>query len=254
MGNISTIRIIKTTTFVILGILLGSAAVTARAGTIEEADQLVQTPTPDKVNQALNIYQEFLPKAGSGRFCLLVRMARGAYIMGELAEKGKQEYHYEKGKLYAQRLIEERPESVEGHYWLALNLTGLAEVNWSQGLVLLPQIMKELERAQALDPTYDQAGPHRVLGRIYAEAPSWPLSVGDLYKSLHHLKMATEMAPENTTNHLFLAETLLRLGFPAQAKVELEKVFKSDQHAICAKMITEDRQRAQVILKNSNAE
>ena len=252
MRNFSKTRIVKTITYVILGSLLGLADLTAKAATLEEADLLVQSHIPDKVIRALNIYQELLPQTGSGRFPLLVRMARGAYIMGELAEEANRHFFYEKGKIYAEQLIQERPERVEGHYWLALNLAGLAEVNWSKGLVVLPQIIKELERCLALDSTYDQAGPHRVLGRIYFEAPSWPLSVGDLYKSFHHLRAATELVPENTTNHLFLAETLFRLKLPAQAKVELEKVFNSDKHAICQKMVEEDRRQAQLILKNSH--
>ena len=67
-------------------------------------------------------------------------------------------------------------------------MCGLADVGGRlQGFKLLPRIMAELKQSLALDETYDQAGAHRVLGRIYYEAPSWPISVGDSKKSLQHL-------------------------------------------------------------------
>ena len=93
-----------------------------------------------------------------------------------------------------------------------MNLCGQADVGGKLlGRKLLPRILEELKRAVALDETYDQAGAHRVLGRIYYEAPGWPLSVGDLQKSLQHLKAAVRLAPATSTNHLYLAQTLLRL-------------------------------------------
>jgi len=249
-----SIRLIKTISFVILGLGLGIMDLQARAGTLVEADLLLQSPTPQKVIRALSIYKEHLPPNGSKRFPLLVGLARGSYIMGEVAEEAHRKFYFEKGKFYAEKLLQERPDNVAGHYWRALNLAGLAQVSWSQGLVLLPQILKELECALVLNPAYDQAGPHRVLGRIYYEAPDWPLSVGDIQQSLRHLETAANLAPDNTTNHLFLAETLIRLGLPAQAKVELEKVFKSSQHAICQQGLKEDRHRARILLENSSTQ
>ncbi|MDD3581707.1 MAG: TRAP transporter TatT component family protein [Desulfobacca sp.] len=249
----SSTRLIKTISYVILGLLLGMMDQKTRAGTLGEADRLLECPTPIKVSRALNIYQEHLPQPGSERFPLLVGLARSSYIMGEVADETQRKDYFEKGRFYAEKLLQERPDSVEGHYWLALNLAGIAEMSWSDGMVLLPQILQELERAMALDSSYDQAGPHRVLGRIYYEAPDWPLSVGDPYKSLNHLKAATDLAPNNTTNHLFLAETMIRLRLPAQAKVELEKVLVADQHAICKQGIEDDRQRASLLLQNSFA-
>ena len=66
-----------------------------------------------------------------------------------------------------------------------MNLSGLADVGTRmQGFKLLPKIMEELKRVLALDETYDDAGAHRVIGRIYFEAPAWPISVGDKQKSL----------------------------------------------------------------------
>ena len=116
---------------------------------------------------------------------------------------------------------------------------------------MLPTIVQTLESAQAIDGAYDQAGPHRVLGRIQCMAPPWPLSEGDLNKSLEHLLLAVKIAPENSTNHLYLAETLLQLGRTEEAYRELELVLKATRHAIFPKDLEEDQEQAMRLMKDS---
>jgi tetratricopeptide (TPR) repeat protein len=149
----------------------------------------------------------------------------------------------------AENLLAQQPDGVAGHYWKALNLSGLADVNRLRGFKLLAQIMDELKRSLALDETYDQAGAHRVLGRIYFEAPGWPVSVGDKEKSLEQLTAAVRLAPDNSTNHLYLAETLLAMGRKAPARGELEKVLQARRHAISPQGLEEDHREAQRLLK-----
>ena len=131
-----------------------------------------------------------------------------------------------------------------------MNLSGLADVGTQlQGFKLLPKIMDELKRVLALDQTYDEAGAHRVIGRIYFEAPSWPISVGDKKRSLTHLTTAVRLAPNNSTNHLYLAETMLDMRKRDEARAELRKVLQDGQHALTPKDLEEDRQEAKRLLK-----
>jgi len=230
----------------------GSPAAGAESGRLSEADKLLQSPNLDlaQARQALDIYESALPTAGSERLPLLIKLARGYFILGDLADKGPRRGYYEKGRNYAEQLLREQPDRVESHYWLALNLAGLANTGGkTEGYKLLPRIMEGLQRSLLLDPAYDQAGGHRVLGRIYYEAPGWPLSVGNLEKSLQHLRQATALAPDNSTNHLYLAETLTRLDQEAEAKRELEKVLKSNRHAVWPQGVEDDRQQARHLLK-----
>jgi tetratricopeptide (TPR) repeat protein len=139
---------------------------------------------------------------------------------------------------------------VAGPYWAALNLCGLADAGGPlQGRKLLPRILEELHRGLALDETFEQAGAHRVLGRIYFEAPRWPLSVGDLEKSRRHLEAAVRLAPGNSTNHLYLAETLLKLNDKARARRELQQVLTATRHAIQPRGLEEDRREARRLLE-----
>lgn len=226
-------------------LLLPSAAGAQAAAPdkMAQADTLMKSPNLDlqRAQQALALYQELLP--GSPR--LLARLARTCFVLGEMAEGGARAGYYEKGRDYADQLLAEQPDGVAGHYWKALNLCGLANVgSCLQGFRLLPHIVDELKRSLALDETYDQAGAHRVLGRIYFEAPGLPFSVGDREKSLQHLKAAVRLAPDNSTNHLYLAETLLAMGKQAQARGELEKALQAKHHAIQPRDLVEDHREA----------
>jgi len=209
-----------------IALLLFSAPFGLAAGDHEkmaQGDTLLASPSLDfqKAQQALVLYEGML----QGSPPLLMRLSRTCFMLGDMAPAKERGYYYEKGLQYADKLLALEPNGVAGHYWKALNLGGLADAGTQiQGFKLLPQIMEELKRVLVLDETYDDAGAHRVIGRIYFMAPAWPMSVGDKKRSLIHLTTAVRLAPNNSTNHLYLAETLLALGQKYQARQELERV------------------------------
>jgi tetratricopeptide (TPR) repeat protein len=237
--------------FAMLGLLLCFTAFGQAAGEpdkMAQADALLASPALDyqKAQQAMALYESLL----QGNPALLTRLTRACFILGDVAPIKERGQYYEKGQDYADKLLAHEPNGVAGHYWKALNFSGQADVGTRmQGFKLLPKIMEELKRVLALDQTYDDAGAHRVIGRIYFEAPSWPISVGDKQKSLTHLTTAVRLAPNHSTNHLYLAETMLDLGRKDAARAELQKVLQDGQHALTPKDLEEDRQEAQRLLK-----
>jgi tetratricopeptide (TPR) repeat protein len=195
-------------------------------------------------------YEHELTGAEEERNSYLIRLARLSFTLGELSPKNEKLQYFEKGRHYSEILTKEESAWPEGHYWLALNLGGLAEQSGPRrGLKMVPDIVAEMEQALKGNPSYDQAGPHRVLGRVYFECPQWPLSVGNLPESLSHLRAAVVIAPENSTNHLFLAEALFRIGKKEEARRELEEVLTATRHSLCAQFLEEDRQTARRLLQ-----
>ncbi|MEJ2672767.1 MAG: hypothetical protein P8168_11330 [Deltaproteobacteria bacterium] len=195
-------------------------------------------------------YEKALPRAKASRGLVLTELSRLCFILGEWGDDNHRKQYFKKGVHYAKLLRREQPRRVEGYYWLALNLGGLAEMSGAwQGLHLVSVIVKDMKIAARLDPGYNQAGPDRVLGRIYFKAPAWPLSVGNLHKSLRYLRAAVKLAPNNSTNHLYLAETLLQLGKSSQACRELEKAFRATSHAHWAPDLKKDHQKAHHLLQ-----
>jgi len=232
--------------------LLGAAAgLDAPSGPLAEADALLMSPALDigQAEKALTLYAGVLSTAAAPRPRVLARLSRTCFILGQLATQKQSMEYYRQGQSYAETLIREEPNRTEGHYWLAMNLCGQADAGGNLlGRRLLPRIMEELKRAVALDEAYDQAGAHRVLGRIYYEAPGWPLSVGDMQKSRQHLQAAVRLSPATSTNHLYLAQTLSRLQETGLARQELSQVLKSSRAAVKPQDLEEDRQEARRLL------
>ncbi len=228
----------------------GSCAVhRAAAPEVKGPEKHVDCSLPH-LQKELAGYEDELTWAVEERADCLTSLGRLSFLLGELSPKGEKIQYFEKGQHYSEILTKEKPLWPEGHYWLALNLCGLAEQGGARrGLKLIPEIVGELETVVKENPAYDQAGPHRVLGRIYFECPSWPLSVGNIPESYKHLEAAVAIAPENSTNHLFLAETLFKMGKPEEARKELQQVLNGTRHALCQKFLEEDRQAAQRLLE-----
>jgi tetratricopeptide (TPR) repeat protein len=63
----------------------------------------------------------------------------------------------------------------------------------------------------ALDPLYDDAGGHRLLGRLHAEAPRIPFFTGwvDRDLAIAELTRAVEEGPADPFNRVYLADALL---------------------------------------------
>ncbi|MHC1726649.1 MAG: tetratricopeptide repeat protein [Syntrophobacteraceae bacterium] len=182
------------------------------------------------------------------RTAILAELARTCFSAGELAQRSERLEWYEKGASYAEMLSKEDPERVEGYYWLALNLCGICDVGGAgRALSLIPGIVENLELALAMDQSYDQGGPPRVLGRIRCKAPPWPLSEGDIKQSLVLLRTAAKIAPDNSTNHLYLAETLMQLGEAEEACVELDRALESKCHASSPNGLKEDQGQASTL-------
>jgi tetratricopeptide (TPR) repeat protein len=117
----------------------------------------------------------------------------------------------------------EKDDPAEGHFYLALCMGARALAKNSEGLALIPKMLKTAETAAEKDPMVAHAGPHRLLGGIYLRAPAWPLSVGDIDEALTHLKKAAELGPQWPENHMMLAEALAEDDRKDEARAELEK-------------------------------
>jgi tetratricopeptide (TPR) repeat protein len=245
LKNLSLILLVLT-----LAWFSGSCAVhRAAVPEVKAPEEYAECNIPPLKGQLTHLEGE-LTWAGDERQDDLIRVARLSFLLGELSPKEEKSRYFEKGQHYSELLIKEKPDGPEGHYWLALNLCGQAEQGGARrGLKLIPEIVEEMEKALKENPAYDQAGPHRVLGRIYFECPAWPLSVGNIPQSYSHLSAAVALAPENSTNHLFLAETLFKMGKTEEARNELQKVLKGTRNALCQKFLEEDRQAAQRLLE-----
>ena len=122
--------------------------------------------------------------------------------------------------------VRSEPKLAAGRYYLAMNLGQMARTKLLGALKLVDEIEREFQAARGLDPHLDFAGPDRGLGRLYLDAPGWPVSLGHQGTARHHLLRAAELEPEYPGNRLHLLEAALRWKDHKLVEQELEK-FKS---------------------------
>ena len=115
------------------------------------------------------------------------------------------------------------PERPEGHFWLAANMGALAEsYGIGQGLKYRGRIKSELERALAIDPSWQQGSADRALGWWYHQVPG--LFGGSEAKAEEHLRKALTYNPNSTATLFFLAEVLAERGKRDDARATLQRV------------------------------
>jgi len=79
--------------------------------------------------------------------------------------------------------------------------------------------------ALLLDEQADDAGGHRVVGRLHHQTPSIPFVTGwaSNKEALKHLARAVELGPASPMNYWFYGDVLMDEGRKAEAKAVLEK-------------------------------
>jgi len=106
--------------------------------------------------------------------------------------------------------------------------------------------------ALALDPHVERAGPHRVLGRLHAEAPKIPFFTGwiDRDVAVSELETAVAEAPDEPLNRLYLAEALLdyRPERAADALAQLRAILSQPVTAPRAVEMTSAQAQARLLL------
>ncbi|WP_415716409.1 hypothetical protein [Maridesulfovibrio sp.] len=125
------------------------------------------------------------------------------------------------------KFLEKNPQSGPGHYLLAYLIAKEAQLAPLKGLDLVPLMEQEALTASKLTPEIDHGGPDRFLGELYLQAPSSPISIGSMDKSLEHYERAVEVAPDFALNHLGLASALLEDDEVKEACVHYEKALKA---------------------------
>lgn len=86
-------------------------------------------------------------------------------------------------------------------------------------------MIKDWEKAKAIDPAFDHGGPDRMLGELFASLPKYFGTKDvrqDLGKAETHLKESVRIAPDYPTQRIDLAETLLKLKKGGEAAEALK--------------------------------
>jgi cytochrome c-type biogenesis protein CcmH/NrfG len=112
----------------------------------------------------------------------------------------------------AQACLARAPQAAACLYYDGVALGLKARAHPLQANESLKAMLEALNRAEAADPAYDQAGPARVQALVLLKAPAWPLGPGDPETGLAAARRAVALRPEYPPNVLALAEALAKTG------------------------------------------
>jgi len=179
----------------------------------------------------------------------LWRLARTHFSLGERAatKRAKKKY-FTRCRDNAARALARDKRSAEAYYFKALCMGQLGRLKGVFGsLSLISSFRKNMERAARLDPSVEQGGAHRALGKYYAALPA--LLGRDLKKSIRHLQRAIRYGPTFADNYFFLAESYRAAGNAKAARATLRAYLRAVQKSPDAPKLREARRRARQLLK-----
>lgn len=150
---------------------------------------------------------------------------------------------------YAKKAIHLDDKSAPAHFWLGICYGKEARIKGMfDGLSLSDKIKIEMTRVIELDPLYGDAGGHRALGRLFTKIPK--LFGGDLSRAREHLEEAVRLAPDFSTNHLYLAEVYLNLKEYDLALHHLKVVQEFPDRPGEEERILEERKKAKELMRD----
>ncbi|HEX8776343.1 MAG TPA: TRAP transporter TatT component family protein [Pyrinomonadaceae bacterium] len=181
------------------------------------------------------------------------RLGRALFFLGQ--EEGREREArrlHARGAAACALAARARPLSVEGHFWLGVNLALQAQTTRPlKALALALRAKRSLERAARIDPAYHAAGPLRVLARLKHKLPR--LFGGGHRRARADFARAIELAPANTVTRLYFAEMLIDAGDIPGALSELEAILSAPLDTAWAFETARDHSRAREMLQRLTA-
>jgi tetratricopeptide (TPR) repeat protein len=174
---------------------------------------------PAAAAEAVALYQK-ATEADPANYDLWWRLARACWWLGDHVPREKRLAIYDQGKAAAEKAVALRAQGRDGHYWLGVCLGRTGEERGVlNSLFLVNPIAEEMETVLAIHP--DDAEAEHVLSILYRKAPGWPLSRGDMQKSLALARSSVANRPDLVNCRVGLSLTLMALNQNDEAKKEL---------------------------------
>jgi hypothetical protein len=164
-------------------------------------------------------------KADASNSTNVWQFARAAFDLAEFATTDTDRAALAgQGIAACRQLIARDQKSAAAHYYLAMNLGQLAKAEAPSiaSYKLVKDIEREFKAAAELDARFDYAGPERNLGKLYHDAPGWPISVGNKRTSRYYSEQAIRLVPDYPGNRLNLVESYLQWNDREAAERELK--------------------------------
>jgi tetratricopeptide (TPR) repeat protein len=175
------------------------------------------------------------------------RLARTYYRLGNRSRKKAARNYFQHCVEQSDKAIHLNPQSANGYFFRGICRGKLGELQgiW-KSLAIIKPLKQDLLTAIKFDPTVDQGGPHRALGKMYLELPG--ILGGSVHKSVDHLRQAVSLGPEFADNYLFLAQAYYENEDYRSASDTLTKLLKITENSGDLAKVRHVRQQAQELM------
>ena len=149
------------------------------------------------------------------------RLARSHY---SIAKRNKDTRQFDLCIEHSSRALKNKPDSAISYFFRALCLGKQGEMQglWSS-LGIIEPFKEDMIKALELDPTIQNGGPNRALGKLYLELPFF--LGGSTNQAIDHLKEAVRLGPDHAENYLGLAEAYYSKNNFTAARKTLSTLF-----------------------------
>lgn len=213
---------------------------------IETADLLYRRRGPlEPIQQSVELLNAAI--AGEQNYEFFWRLARAHFFLGQQANiKGIGERCFQDGIKAGDAAVNVKPTSVEGHFWLGVNLALLLSIqrhhtDFRNAIRTRPTLRRALE----IDPAYHDAGALRVLGRLNHKLP---FLFGSKKRARDSYEQALAIAPNNSVTRIYFAELLMDMKDVAAAHEQLVQILDMAMNDEWAFEITRDQAHARTLL------
>jgi len=168
----------------------------------------------------------------SNESAAIAELSRLEYMRAQLEPNKKRRIElFQNCIAIADRALKLNGNDVRGLFWKAAAMGKLAEDDGVfSAFRLIPPMEELLLKVITLNESYENAGAHRALGRIYHLLPDFPISFGSNQKALMHLKRAYELFPQDVITRAFYADLLYEEGQKKEAHYHADFVMKAQIH------------------------
>jgi tetratricopeptide (TPR) repeat protein len=180
--------------------------------------------------------------ANTNDYQWLWRASRVYYFVGEEAAKSDKASFYEKGINVGQRAVAAQPDSVEGHFWLAVNYGGYSEEKGVfKALTTVKKIRAEMETVLRLNDRYQDGGAYLALGEMDRQLPR--IIGGNINRAIQRLEQGASVAPNNLEIKLALGQAYEEKGRKEDARRMFQEIIQKQSPTKAERHVQEKAQR-----------
>jgi tetratricopeptide (TPR) repeat protein len=214
----------------------------ANTNPFQEADNLFTFgDDAGRDKQSLGVIERALAANGND-YQWLWRAARAYYFAGDEAAKSEKESFFEKGINTGQRAVAAEPNSVEGHFWLAVNYGGYSEQKGVfKALTTVKKIRAEMEMVLRLNDRYQDGGAYLALGEMDRQLPR--IIGGNMNRAIQRLEQGMNVAPHNLEIKLALGQAYQEKDRKEDARRVFQEIIQKQSPTKSERHVQEKAQR-----------